>query len=89
MRSNYSYEIIGDVIKIEDLGGNFMSVTNNIEGVVREIADKELSLEFFNVIYRDSEGVWDGWDERVGFISLNAKSFEEAVPANIHYWLTR
>lgn len=50
-------------IMIEDLNKGGQSVTNGIERVVKEIAKKkEVNPVEFNIIYKDSEGVWDGYN---------------------------
>jgi hypothetical protein len=89
--SNYHYDIVPiktndepiNVIKIIDLcnemGG--MSVTNNIEQILADICNfHELNPEDWVIIYRDSEGRWDGFDT-IGyqFIPINKNSFEEAI----------
>ena len=66
--SDYIYHIIeikgkkvGVVIDKDTAG--YMSVTNNIDGVCGDIGVDQ-------VIYRDSDGVWDFWSEKTGFKSL-------------------
>ena len=64
---DYTYSILkkGGVAFIlivdQNLGG--LSVTNGIEEVVDEISMKEKikDLNKFVVLYKDSEGIWDGW----------------------------
>lgn len=56
-----------ETLLITDLNQGCMSVTNNIETVVEQIArEQEIELkELYQcclIIYKDSEGVWDGWD---------------------------
>jgi len=63
-RSDYSYKVLdipkGKFIAITDLNLGRMSVTNNIENVLEEIAGVEsLSLLEYKIVYRDSEGTWD------------------------------
>ena len=67
-QSDYVYYIIeiqgkkvGIVIDKDTSG--YMSVTNNIDRVCDEIGAE-------SIIYRDSEGVWDYWSEKMGFKSL-------------------
>lgn len=54
-----------DIISITDLNKGNMSVTNDIENVVKDIFD---NLQTFPnnclIIYRDSRGVWDGYDHK-------------------------
>ncbi|WP_445453130.1 hypothetical protein [Flavobacterium sp. 25HG05S-40] len=74
-KSDYIYKIhqVDKVIEIEDLNLGKMSVTNNIENVVDEIAKKEeINRDDFKVIYRDSVGNWDGYNTKTKeFISLD------------------
>lgn len=40
-----------------------ISVTNDIENVVEDIADHEgIDPLEYTIVYRDSEGNWDGWN---------------------------
>lgn len=66
-RANFQYRIgVVDDQKVlliwdQDLGN--MSVTNDIENVVADIAAHEgIDPVAHLIIYRDSEGRWDGWD---------------------------
>jgi hypothetical protein len=69
-------------IEITDLNKGNMSVTNDIENVVKAIIKKEtidVTTDFF-IIYKDSDGFWDGWDyETKAFISLQTTSVLNAV----------
>lgn len=84
-KSNYNYHIKGigghNVIAIEDLNQGGMSVTNNIENVVDEICHKEnIFPRGYIIIYKDSEGFWDGWDyNKQDFIVLHVKDMETAI----------
>jgi hypothetical protein len=78
-KADYTYEIIRidgrQVLSIvdEDLGNT--SVTNCIEDVVEEIADKEAALDLntCHIVYRDSMGIWDGFDYKTkSFLYLGA-----------------
>lgn len=90
MRSNYSYEIEktdnSTILSIIDQGGNYMSVTNNIENVIAEICkSNNIDILHTKVVYRDSEGIWDAWDtENEAFVMLNANSREEAIKKYLH-----
>ena len=80
-KSNYTYRIQEHsgrkVIVIEDLNLGNMSVTNNIEEVVAEIYHKEgINLSAAVIVYRDSEGVWDGWNH----------DMQDFVPLNETHW---
>lgn len=62
-KSDYRYEILGNVIAIVDLNLGRKSVTNNIENVLDEISTKEhLIVPNYIIIYKDSEGRWDGYN---------------------------
>jgi hypothetical protein len=60
-KSNYSFTVDGNELKIiDEWYGNFMSVTNNFENVLTEIREVVgESIVGMNIIYRDTEGVWD------------------------------
>jgi len=68
-RANFLYRI-GEVdgqkillIRDQTLGN--MSVTNDIENVVGDIGTHEgIDPTEHMIIYRDSEGNWDGWDHK-------------------------
>lgn len=80
---NYAFDKVEGVpvlyIVDEDRGG--MSVTNDIENVVASIIEGEKELpDKCLIIYRDSEGVWDGWDnDRERFVALQCRSRKEAA----------
>lgn len=66
-RANFQYRIgaVDDqkVLLIWDQNLGNMSVTNDIENVVADIAAHEgIDPMAHLIIYRDSEGRWDGWD---------------------------
>jgi len=84
-RADYEYEKLEvggrKFIAIKDLDLGGMSVTNCIEDVVDEICQLE-SIEPANRlwIYRDSEGIWDGWNpEQECFVILTKETAEDAV----------
>lgn len=67
---------------ITDLNQGGMSVTNGIEKVVEEIqqVDGGLSDKKVVILYSDSEGNWDGWDNKTAsFFSVGEKSANEAM----------
>jgi hypothetical protein len=86
-KSNYDYKVKEKlkIISIVDLGGVFMSVTNNAEGVIEEIEKKEgIDAREYNIIYRDSDGIWDGMkyhgkDQPVDFIFIGEETEENAI----------
>jgi len=76
MNSDFTYQlrrVKGHYfIMIEDLDIGGMSVTNNIRNVVELIAQREFTspgeyLQYYKVIYKDSQGRWDGYDYNSGF----------------------
>lgn len=86
-KSDYEVEVFEQFICIRDLNMGGMSVTNNIESVVKEIAVKvykELGqpLRCFKLLYMDSEKTVDGirtCDNRFhSFYGLGMKTFREA-----------
>lgn len=89
VKSNYDYYVYQGVLCIEDLnlrGG--MSVTNDIENVVKEIHEKCTKVEIPDmIIYRDSDLMWDGWDhKKEEFIYLQVEDIAEAVKLIKEYY---
>lgn len=59
-KSNYSFNIVGNQLRIVDEWyGNFMSVTNNFENVLTEIR-KIIGPDIVNmvIVYKDTNGDW-------------------------------
>lgn len=86
-RALYSWGVQHGVLHIIDQhDGNSMSVTNDIETVLKAIAEKLWPLPE-KIIYRDTEGVWDqvicGDQFEVRFQSLGAGGLEGALEAVI------
>lgn len=70
-RSDYSYHVRRDgerpVIVIVDLNVGGMSVTNNIDAVVEDVCESTgLMPGEAEIIYRDSDGIYDGVFESGG-----------------------
>lgn len=80
-KSDYEYNRDGFIISITDLNLGNMSVTNNIENVVKAIGKREaIDMTQYMIVYCDSEGRWDGWDARTNqFVAFGAKSYDDAV----------
>lgn len=84
-RADYIHEIITcagrNIIKIEDLNLGNKSITNDIENVVAEIARLEkIDPAQYMIVYKDSEGTWDGWDhQQQQFIPLSEEDYRDAV----------
>lgn len=75
-RTDYSYKMIPGCLSIVDLNLGRTSVTNCIEDVVEEICKAEDvdPLKLY-IVYKDSEGIWDGWDHKTKrFISLGGEN---------------
>lgn len=87
MKADFIHELTQynwfDVIKIEDLDLGNISVTNDIENVVADIATMEkIDPKKYIVVYKDSDGYFDGWDpQSERFISIRKTSLGEAVRA--------
>ena len=89
-QANYSSEVVEDVLCIEDVGPHdmFKTVTNDAEGVLEEIKEKLEDMPPV-IIYRDSDGFWDGMDydgQRVGFYPLNTSDRETAILVATERW---
>jgi hypothetical protein len=73
-QADFTYSMSLDVIAVVDLDPGNRSVTNNIENVLRKIEYYHQGpITAFKIMYRDSEGVWDGihWDgKRASFFAL-------------------
>lgn len=93
MKSNYTYSVTDisgrNVIAIEDLNNGGMSVTNNIENVISEIENAEkIDAKCYMVIYKDSNGIFDGFDCKTGdFFPLNKNNLTEAITEYINQQL--
>jgi hypothetical protein len=84
-RSDYRYGIelykSRKVLVIEDLNLGRVTVTNDIENVVEEIAGKErINPVEHMIVYRDSAGIWDGYNFSTRqFEMLQKHSWKEAA----------
>jgi hypothetical protein len=80
-RAQFNFDIDGDILAIEDLGG-MKSVTNDIENILSDIAKYSLvNLSEYRIIYKDSQGVWDGItlkNGRVSFFPINETDYKKA-----------
>ena len=64
-QADFTYKITPDTIEITNTGLGKLSVTNDIESVLRKIEYwHQGSITGFKIMYRDENGVWDGirWD---------------------------
>ena len=81
-QADFTYSMSPDVIAITDLDLGNKSVTNDIENVLRKIEYwHQGSIAAFRIMYRDSEGIWDGvhWDgNQATFFALRETDEKEA-----------
>jgi len=72
--ADFKYSISGNAISIVDLNLGNRSVTNDIEYVLHRIEHfHQAPITGFHIMYRDSEGIWDGiaWDgQHASFFAL-------------------
>jgi hypothetical protein len=60
-KSDYTWKVTEDVLHIEDLNLGGRTVTNDIENVINEIYQViGEKIKGYKIMYRDSEGMWDG-----------------------------
>lgn len=86
-KSDYTYTLSTTdnkkkiIITIVDEDAGRMSVTNNIENVVSEICLSEnLDPEDCLVTYKDSDGIFDGWDTvQEDYIPIGTTDISEAI----------
>ena len=75
-RCDYIWSLIDNVILIEDLNLGGMSVTNDAENVITEIYQKiGEAIKGSPILYKDSEGVWDGISPEWGLNSCTDANF--------------
>jgi len=69
--STFTFTILKNIVSIIDLDEG-MSVTNDIENVVSAICKtKGINADEYKWIYKDSDGLWDGYNPITGtFIYL-------------------
>lgn len=86
-RASYQYEVLLDEVTrkrtllIVDTGTTGKSLTNDIENVVEEIClIEELNSPLVDVIYKDSDGIWDAYDTKTRqFIPLRSGNSKNAI----------
>src|SRR6516164_6870659 len=80
-RAEFTYSMVLNRIKIVDLNRGIASVTSDIENVLAKIeAWHQGSIAGYRIMYRDSDGVWDGieWDgQHTTFFAI--RETDEAV----------
>jgi hypothetical protein len=81
-KTDFTYELRGAFVLVVERGGA-VSVTNDAEGVIRELVADGLDLAGRAVIYRDDCGLWDALltqgNRFARFRILNARTPEEAM----------
>lgn len=84
-RADYNFEIIADIICIIDENAGGKSVTNDIENVLDDIQKSGINIEEHKIIYRDSEGFWDGITLHkvdpieISFFNIGEKNIDNAI----------
>src|SRR5215471_12639911 len=80
-KADFTYSIMPDTISITDTGKGKLSVTNDIEAVLRRIEYwHQASIAGFKIMFRDECGVWGGvrWDGKtVAFYAICENIREE------------
>lgn len=60
-RAEYTWGIDGNILWLKDIGQHCRSLTNDMENAMAEIQGQiEQPINAFTIIYKDSEGTWDG-----------------------------
>lgn len=82
-RASFNFEIIDGVVVVYDYDIG-CSVTNDAENVVAELARRLPHLNTHPVIYRDTDGVFDGLavgenNRFVGFYAIQKTNLADAV----------
>lgn len=57
-RAEYSYDVEGGILWIEDKGG-LKTVTNDIDNILKDIGMIQ-DISNKKIMYKDSDGIWDG-----------------------------
>ena len=71
------------IVIIDQSAGKTITVTNDIERVIGDFLARDIDVNNYRWIYRDSMGVWDEIEVRdgvfAGFKPLRARTLEEAL----------
>ncbi len=80
-RADYVYTLTDDILSIIDLDRGGKSVTNDIDNIIADVSEiEDIDPSEIKVIYRDSDGIWDGYNPvKYSFIPLRASSDIEAI----------
>jgi len=82
MSADYTYAVVEGVMCIVDENLGSTSVTNDAANIIASLILTEALPPGMPVIYRDSDGVWDGIlvdDAFAGFIPLGTRHQRDAV----------
>lgn len=87
MHANFTFQIIENIVVIEDMNSeDAKSVTNDIDYVLAEI-NKAYPLGGKKVVYRDSDGIWDGINQKngnfIGFYPIRTRDQSVALETAI------
>lgn len=92
MNPDYSYTIhnltdIKVIVIVDNNNPGAKSVTNWIEGIVDQIcAMNDISPEDHMIVYQDTNGIWDGWDQfKEQFVDLSCDNWQDAVVKFMSY----
>jgi hypothetical protein len=82
-RARYTMRRIGDAVLLEDAAGETRSVTNDAEGVIRDLVERGVRVDKCVIVYRDTMGIWDQLlthnGEFATFHPLGVRTGEEAA----------
>lgn len=87
-KSDYTFKVSEGILIIQDLDMGRKSVTNDMVNVLSEIKSKiGNTIHDLDIIYRDSEGIWDGVDSEwtvggcadVHFYHIGEMKIESAI----------
>lgn len=80
-RASFSYSVDGNVVCIIDHDDG-MSVTNDVENVIDDIAALGIDVNSNHIIYRDTDGYWDGIEVKNGgfvcFFPIHVRDLKDA-----------
>jgi hypothetical protein len=82
-RAVYSRTVHGNVIAIVDHDGP-RSITNDADNVIADLVAQGFDLSRYQVIYRDTRGIWDqmlvdATGHFIGFSSINERDLPSAL----------
>src|SRR5215475_6146293 len=81
-RADFTYKITPRTISITDTTLGKLSVTKDIDAVLRKIEHwHQGSIAAFKIMYRDEHGVWNGvrWNGQSAFLFRSVRSEERRV----------